>query len=155
MDLFLHGIQFLFFSFLSLWDSFKVKIWFQNLRSMDRKPLWLENNGYLQPVFNVIKSGSWWRASLSLWFYMCLSDEMTLFIMTQTLWTGERFVNLGLETGIDKYFFSRIFIVIGIKINKIELKNFENQESFGNNKTIIHKWGGTLEFTIRFWVLTH
>ena len=26
--------------------------------------------------------------------------------------------------------FFRIFIVIGIKINKIELKNFENQESF-------------------------
>ena len=28
------------------------------------------------------------------------------------------------------YDFFRIFIVIGIKINKIELKNFENQESF-------------------------
>ena len=40
-----------------------------------------------------VKSGSWWRASLSLWFYMCLSDEMTLFIMTQTLTSPRHLIN--------------------------------------------------------------
>ena len=34
---------------------------------------------------NRIKSGPRWRGSLSLWFNMCLSDEMTLFIMDPSL----------------------------------------------------------------------
>ena len=75
--------SFCLWSIITLVREFNANSWTLVILKFHR---WTRN--FIKSSFNVkVKSGPRWRASLSLWFYMCLSDEMTLFIMDPSLIT--------------------------------------------------------------------